>query len=525
MNRLSTRFRLVLGLVSLTVTTLLLSELMGLFPNSRNLVLQGRAQLCESLAIYASSLASKGDLGTLKSSLRAIANRNDDIESIAIRRSSGTLLLDVGEHSERWKQSDSGLSNESQVLVPIASKDRLWGTVEVCFRPIRTEGWLGALSEPLPRFILFTSLIAGLLNYVFLRRILVQLNPSGAVPSRVRAALDTLTQGLVILDPEQRIVLANQAFCKTLGQDSDGLVGRELDQLDWRTKDGMPLQKSTATPWSETLQTEKIITGAVLELQVGKGDRRSFVVGSAPVLSETGECKGALVSLEDVTESETTKRQLRETMQQLNASSEAISRQNVELERLATTDPLTECLNRRSFMEQFDIAWKAAESNQTSLACVMVDIDHFKRVNDTRGHSAGDEVLKAVAAILRSAVRGGDRVCRFGGEEFCLLLPKTDVEQAIQVAERCRQEIAMTPIHDLSITASFGVSERSLEARQPSELLEHADQSLYFAKEHGRNRVVSWSTVAADRTAPLTEGQLSGLLEEFSESASLAAGH
>lgn len=498
MKRLPTIIRLVLGLVSLTASCLLFSQTIGLFPDSRGLITQGRAKLCESLAIQSSLLASQGDLDVMETSLRAIASRNSEIESLAVRRASGDLLLEIGNHSKFWTPAAVGNSNDSQMFVPIATKNEPWGTVEVCFRPIRSAGWRGFFEEPLMRVVMFVALAGAFGYYALLNRVLLQLNPSDVVPSRVRSALDTLTQGLVILDRRQRIVLANQAFCQTVGLASEKLIGREIGSLPWQSQAGEPLKSNSGTPWDESLSATKSVTGVVMDLQVATDVLRIFVVNASPVLSEKGDCQGALISLEDITSMEKTKRDLHEAMHQLNLSTEAISRQNVELERLATTDPLTECMNRRSFFSKFETAWKSSEAEATPLACIMVDIDHFKSVNDTRGHSTGDEVLKAVAAILRVTARDGDLVSRFGGEEFCILLPKTSLKEATAAAERFRRKIASAPIEGLSITASLGVSERTLGARQPSQLLEQADQSLYVAKEQGRNQVVHWKDAPAE---------------------------
>ncbi len=492
MNRLPTTFRIVLGLVSITASILFFSHPIGLFPDSRNLITQGRAQLCESLAIQFSLLATKGDLTTMEACLRAVANRNPEIESMAIRYTSGELLLEIGNHKELWIEPETGLSHDGQMFVSIASHDEPWGTVEICFHPTHSSGWYGILEEPLVRVVIFVVSMCALFYYAFLHRLFVQLNPSAAVPSRVRSALDTLTQGLVILDLRHRIVLANRPFCQLLGKTPESLLGKDLDRLPWQSTNGEPLIESSHTPWSVALRNNTPLTGIVMDLRVSPDLIRIFVVNAAPVLTDRGQCRGALISLEDITSLETTKRQLRDAMERLNVSHEAIRLQNVELERLATTDPLTGCMNRRSFFSRFEPAWKEAEKTGLPISCIMVDIDHFKSVNDTRGHATGDEVLKAVASILRTMAREGDVVSRFGGEEFCILLPNTTLDQASQVAEQFRRKIASETIEGLSITASFGVSERSLGALEPSQLLDQADQCLYVAKESGRNQVISW---------------------------------
>jgi diguanylate cyclase (GGDEF)-like protein/putative nucleotidyltransferase with HDIG domain len=127
----------------------------------------------------------------------------------------------------------------------------------------------------------------------------------------------------------------------------------------------------------------------------------------------------------------------------------------------------------------------------------MVDVDHFKLVNDNHGHSMGDKVLRRVAKTIREAVRDADIVCRYGGEEFCVLLPQeTDV--ACQTAERIRCAIAELEFETFSLTASLGVSTIVLDAAEPQELLDQADKCLYLAKRSGRNRVVRWDELPTD---------------------------
>ena len=166
-----------------------------------------------------------------------------------------------------------------------------------------------------------------------------------------------------------------------------------------------------------------------------------------------------------------------------------------ELERLelrseAETDPLTRLLNRRAFLDRLDELLRLADVQRTPLAAIMFDLDHFKSVNDSYGHDAGDEVLREASSLARREVRDDDLLCRWGGEEFLVLLPRADLAEARAVAERVRSgfeshEFSAVP---RAVTASFGIAE--LERRESAEdLLRRADEALYLAKHHGRNRV------------------------------------
>lgn len=169
---------------------------------------------------------------------------------------------------------------------------------------------------------------------------------------------------------------------------------------------------------------------------------------------------------------------------------------NALLEELSRTDGLTGLLNRRSLVELLNAEFAKCERYRTPLSLVMVDIDHFKKVNDTHGHLVGDAALKVLAGVLRAELRTCDAAARFGGEEFALLLPQTDREGAIVAAERCRAalERAAVPTEGgvLHITASFGVATcPESNVASLDDLVGLADQALYRAKNDGRNRVVA----------------------------------
>lgn len=163
-----------------------------------------------------------------------------------------------------------------------------------------------------------------------------------------------------------------------------------------------------------------------------------------------------------------------------------------ELKRIAGTDPLTGAMNRRRFFE--DIAEMAvAGTSKTAAALLMLDIDHFKSVNDSYGHGAGDRVLQEVTRRCRQILRGMDKFARFGGEEFAILLPETDLDEAAKFAERLREMICRTPFQvgdaELEITTSVGIATFA----GPSLIdtaISRADFALYEAKRRGRNRVV-----------------------------------
>lgn len=162
---------------------------------------------------------------------------------------------------------------------------------------------------------------------------------------------------------------------------------------------------------------------------------------------------------------------------------------------LSVTDPLTELTNRRHFFDVLRLELERAHRYQRMLSVMMIDVDHFKTINDRFGHSAGDLALREIAARVKRSVRTTDIVARFGGEEFIVLMPETAIAEACQVAERVRQSVANSPIEKDSgtmvTTLSIGVAEIGNQSTTLDELIKYADRALYAAKAAGRNRVVS----------------------------------
>jgi diguanylate cyclase (GGDEF)-like protein len=188
--------------------------------------------------------------------------------------------------------------------------------------------------------------------------------------------------------------------------------------------------------------------------------------------------------------------QLQQAHQELATLNAELLEANRALAQAAVTDGLTGLKNHRAFQESLHSAAQMAERFQQPLSLVMFDIDHFKQFNDTYGHPAGDELLRQVAQVLRESARAYDVAARYGGEEFALLLPNTTLEQAVQVAERLRQQIRAIENPHAPVSASFGVATYR-RGTPPATLVYEADAALYRAKRGGRDRVCVYQTEAA----------------------------
>jgi diguanylate cyclase (GGDEF)-like protein len=170
-----------------------------------------------------------------------------------------------------------------------------------------------------------------------------------------------------------------------------------------------------------------------------------------------------------------------------------------ELERLATIDGMTGIYNRRHFLALADREWNCARRHGRPLSFLMIDIDHFKAINDRFGHEIGDRAIMHVADLARGCKRPSDLLARIGGEEFALLLPETDVAEAEAMAERLRSVVARCPFvcNANPATVSIGVASAGAATESVSELMKMADEALYAAKRAGRNRVMTGAPAAA----------------------------
>jgi two-component system, cell cycle response regulator len=184
-----------------------------------------------------------------------------------------------------------------------------------------------------------------------------------------------------------------------------------------------------------------------------------------------------------------------------NQASAAIANANLhaEIEKLATTDGLTGLFNHRWFQEKLSEEFKRMDRYTSPVSLILTDIDHFKKVNDTYGHPAGDSVLKEVSKIIRKEIRDVDIPARYGGEEFAVILPGTDSEGCKKIAERLRTAVMGKTFSadgkELKVTISIGIATAPVDSKTKEELIEKTDQALYNAKNNGRNRSVTWSEI------------------------------
>jgi len=293
------------------------------------------------------------------------------------------------------------------------------------------------------------------------------------------AIFDALTSHICVVDRKGVIVAVNQAWANFNNENSTGPVRSDVGTHYLR------VCRSASGPGSEEAEpfargVESVLAGTSKLFQMeypchSPTQNRWFLGVAAPLKSEQG---GAVISHLNITD-----------------------RKIVELElaRLAATDPLTGLPNRRYFLEAASLEVERVRRFGASASVVMLDVDHFKAVNDTYGHALGDEALRSLATACKSALRRVDVFARHGGEEFVILLPGTKEAGAARLAEKLRMAVLETPVgdgkNDISLTASFGVSQIRPTDRGIEESLARADGALYEAKHHGRNRVISFEAI------------------------------
>jgi diguanylate cyclase (GGDEF)-like protein len=188
---------------------------------------------------------------------------------------------------------------------------------------------------------------------------------------------------------------------------------------------------------------------------------------------------------------------LRHANEELSRKLLEINQLQADLKKQALRDPLTGLYNRRYLSETLDRELTRCKRNKEPLSVIIMDVDHFKTINDTYGHQAGDEFLKTIASLIQSHARGSDVACRYGGEEFLLLMPGTNLQTAAKRAEDlrviCSETQVLFEMKNLVVTISFGVASYPDHGTTPDEILIKADRALYQSKNNGRNLVTVWS--------------------------------
>lgn len=306
---------------------------------------------------------------------------------------------------------------------------------------------------------------------------------------RYRVAFETDPAPSVVARlADLRILQANQGMKELTGLGKDALTKRSLTDLE-------PLRQHDDL--RET--AERLATGErvhkLQRLLVREHEMDVHVLVSARAIELEGEACGIFTFI-DTSELDAARREGRMAEDRLNTTLREHASEKAEMAQLATTDPLTNVANRRGLNTRLSEELSRAERYGSTFSVLLLDLDHFKTINDTYGHHVGDSMLREVAHLLQDACREPDFAGRWGGEEFMMILPQIDLSEAEEVASRVRERIEDEDAAGMSdLTISIGVASFQMGDTHDS-LFRRADRALYAAKERGRNRV---EVAAADR--------------------------
>jgi PAS domain S-box-containing protein len=324
MRRLNVKHRIVLGLVGLTVSLVMLAFMLGVVPNRASAVREGRAALAEAVAVHSTAAVMSGNVQQLEADFKLLADRNADLLSLALRRQDGKILVTTEGHAYHWRDMGGEYSKDTQVQVPIWAGERKWGQLELRFKALNEGGIMGVFQNPLVRTLMFLGVLCALAFYFYLSRVLRQLDPSKAVPGRVRSALDTLAGGLLVLDHKEQIVLANKSFAALLGKTPEELLGHRAGDLPWMDTEGKEVEKP-GRPWVQALNRGEAQTNRMLRLRKPDQGWLTFSVNCSPVLGAGAKYAGVLVSFEDITQLEKKEMELRRSKEEAEAANQAKS--------------------------------------------------------------------------------------------------------------------------------------------------------------------------------------------------------
>ena len=497
--------RITFALLGITLALVLAAHALRILPDAQTEALANRKRTVEALTVQLTSGTLLDDLDDTAVVLDSVVERSPEILSAALRDANGNIVLESGSHEAFWKKTSDGRSTPEFVRAPIYSGDAEIGALEVRFEPLPSPWALSFNHGGVMSLLIFVTVGGALGYFLVLRRSLRALDPSAVVPERVKVAMDTLVEGVIIMDEREQVLLANQAFGRYLDVPVDQLIGKRASALNWKSADTGG--SAPELPWVAAMAKRTPVTDCMLELRAANQAIRTFAVNATPVLDARGGVRGALASFDDVTELRQQNGELQRTLTQLEESRQVVEKHNAELRYLASHDPLTGCLNRRAFFDAFGRAFESAVAQKEVLCCAMIDIDHFKGVNDRFGHATGDRVIGFVAETVRRLVSEADLVGRYGGEEYCVVFVSRTCFEATVVLDRIRAAVSHgAPARfgsKLKVTVSAGVTQLLKGDVNPSALLARADGALYSAKAEGRDRVVLWTpeldTAAAER--------------------------
>lgn len=301
----------------------------------------------------------------------------------------------------------------------------------------------------------------------------------------LEAIMDGIGDGIIVIDRDYTVVRANPAAAAAVGMEKEDVIG--LKCYDVFHKQHSPCRGSSVQCPHNRIFLRGEGRVRVIHSHTGmNGDEHHVELTAAPVRDSAGGIVAMVESFRDIMDARTDD-ELVKLVKRLNDA-------QTNLKRMAVTDELTGLRNRRYIVERLEDEFHRSNRSGRPLSLIMLDVDHFKGINDAYGHLFGDVVLRVIAARIKTGLRRHDLVGRVGGEEFLVVCPDSSLQDAVLVAERIRKavngELISDGIYKVSVALSAGVTTKSKDDVTSDKTLSRADTALYKAKEEGRNRVV-----------------------------------
>jgi len=302
------------------------------------------------------------------------------------------------------------------------------------------------------------------------------------IPVARSRIVESMSDGIMVIDTQNRIVDINPAMETFLGHKPASFLGKSASEvLEIWIDEGDALMSGQETR---------------RELRIPNAPSRYLDLRVTPLYDDYQRLHGRLMVFRDITDRKQVEKQLRLANERLQFQLIEIGTLQSKLRSQAIKDPLTDIFNRRYLDETFDRELARAAREIYPVCVIMLDIDHFKKVNDTYGHEAGDSVLKALARMLSSHNRRGDFVCRFGGEEFVIVMPNMEMDTAFKRAEELRAALNSLYVpygrFNLTITISMGIASYPANGEDREAVLRAADRAMYAAKKAGRDHILTY---------------------------------
>jgi diguanylate cyclase (GGDEF)-like protein/PAS domain S-box-containing protein len=305
------------------------------------------------------------------------------------------------------------------------------------------------------------------------------------VPVARSYLIEKMSDGLLVIDAQGRIVDINPAMKNFLDTAPESCLGKHISEV--------------LNIWNERFEQLMSNSETRLELRLHHKPSCYLDLRVTPLFDEQHNLSGRLIVFRDITDRKEVEKDLRHAMDRMQTQLIEIGLLQSQLREQAIRDALTQLFNRRYLEETLERELARAAREGYPLCIVMMDIDHFKEVNDTYGHEAGDIVLKTLAEKVTSQSRQGDFVCRYGGEEFVLVMPNINLDFARERVGALHRTISSLYIpfgrYSIHITVSMGISAFPIHGEKKEELLRAADRALYAAKNSGRNRVMVYREI------------------------------